>query len=378
MNSKPWSLQPAKPCFNPKLAPLQAEPSPPYRTPQTTNIHPTSPGFSFSVVFVCTSLRTFLSVPSPSWPPWRPPRSMCPVRSLTSARRPRRKSSRTDLQGRGSSSHHQYSARGSQHPHLVQSRRPSHRGYRRWVIAPFTGEALKEQTQKSIIVSSLKFWWLSPRAAPNSYNKTLFRKKICAVSYVYIHGCFFQCIDLAEVFHPHRGYGGCSIWALFPCCFRRLLVLSGPVPFALVKCQHCKMMPSSKGGPDCHQLWIHVFLITHDSYLLLCPQLRTAVQRCMLCRNVATPNLWPVRWCKSANIMTVGTWTCQHLCKKKEIPLFFKSVMCMSMSARGTKICYQISLWAKHGPQQSREVANCNVCFVIGIVYYQLSFVSGH
>ena len=35
--------------------------------------------------------------------------------------------------GRGSSSHHEYSARGSQHPHLVQSRRPSHRGYCQWV-----------------------------------------------------------------------------------------------------------------------------------------------------------------------------------------------------------------------------------------------------
>ena len=32
---------------------------------------------------------------------------------------------------------------------------------------------------------------------------------------------------------------------------------SGPVPFALVKCQHCKMMLSSRGGADCHQLWVH-------------------------------------------------------------------------------------------------------------------------
>ena len=30
-------------------------PSPPYLTPQSSNIHPTSSGFSFSVVFVCTS-----------------------------------------------------------------------------------------------------------------------------------------------------------------------------------------------------------------------------------------------------------------------------------------------------------------------------------
>ena len=55
MNSKPWSLQPAKHCFTPKLALLQAEPSPPYLTPQSFNTCPTSSGFSFSVVFVCAS-----------------------------------------------------------------------------------------------------------------------------------------------------------------------------------------------------------------------------------------------------------------------------------------------------------------------------------
>ena len=38
--------------------------------------------------FAPPTLCTFLSVPSPSWPPRRPPRSMCSVRSLTSQRRP--------------------------------------------------------------------------------------------------------------------------------------------------------------------------------------------------------------------------------------------------------------------------------------------------
>lgn len=92
--------------------------------------------------------------------------------------------------------------------------------------------------------------------------------------------------------------------------------------------------------------WNLLFLdyCTHDSYLFSCPQLRTAVQRCMLRRNVATPNSWPVRWCKSANIMTVGTWTCQHLCKRKEIRLFFKSVMCISMSG----LFYILSKSARH------------------------------
>ena len=97
------------------------------------SIPPLQDSPSPSCSFAPPTLRTFLSVPSPSWPPWRPPRSMCPVRSLASARRPPWKGSSTDLQGRGSSSHHQYSARGSQHPHLVQSRRPSHRGYCQWV-----------------------------------------------------------------------------------------------------------------------------------------------------------------------------------------------------------------------------------------------------
>ena len=56
MNSKPWSLQLAKLCYTLKLAPLQAaEPSPPSLTPQGSNSHPTSSGFSISVVFVCTS-----------------------------------------------------------------------------------------------------------------------------------------------------------------------------------------------------------------------------------------------------------------------------------------------------------------------------------
>ena len=38
--------------------------------------------------FAPPALCTFLSVPSPSGHPWRPPRSMCSVRSLTSQRRP--------------------------------------------------------------------------------------------------------------------------------------------------------------------------------------------------------------------------------------------------------------------------------------------------
>ena len=72
------------------------------------------PGFFFSLV---VWLRLF------SWTA----RSTCPLYRYPSD------GSSTDLQGRGNSSHHQYSARGSQHPHLVQSRRPSHRGYCQWV-----------------------------------------------------------------------------------------------------------------------------------------------------------------------------------------------------------------------------------------------------
>ena len=140
MNSKPWSLQLAKLCYTLKLAPLQAaEPSPPSLTPQGSNSHPTSSGFSISVVFVCTShsLHVFVgtvallttSATNGQWSmvngqclhAWGDPleRGMCSARSPTSLRRPPRKVSSADLQGRGSSSR---SARGSQHPHLVQKR----------------------------------------------------------------------------------------------------------------------------------------------------------------------------------------------------------------------------------------------------------------
>ena len=73
---------------------------------------------------------TFLSVPSPSWPSWRPPRGMCSVRSLTIQRRPPRKGSSTHLQRRRGQSHHQYPTRWPQHPEPVHVRRPTHRGHR--------------------------------------------------------------------------------------------------------------------------------------------------------------------------------------------------------------------------------------------------------
>ena len=55
MNSKPRSLWPAKPCYNPKLAPSQAEPSPRYPTLPNSSTLPTSSGSPSSVVSVCTS-----------------------------------------------------------------------------------------------------------------------------------------------------------------------------------------------------------------------------------------------------------------------------------------------------------------------------------
>ena len=107
-----------------QAGPLQAEPSPPYLTPQSSNTHPTSSGHSLHVVVGAVALLN----------PRRPPRNMCSVRSLTSPKRPSGRGSSTDLQGRRNSSHHQYSARGSQNPpHLVSGRRPSHRGNRQRV-----------------------------------------------------------------------------------------------------------------------------------------------------------------------------------------------------------------------------------------------------
>ena len=85
--------------------------------------HPSSP-------FAPPTLSTFLSVPSPSWPSWRPPRGMCSVRSLTIQRRPPRKGSSTHLQRRRGQSHHQYPTRWPQHPEPVQGRRPTNRGHR--------------------------------------------------------------------------------------------------------------------------------------------------------------------------------------------------------------------------------------------------------
>ena len=85
---------------------------------------------SLSSPFAPPTLSTFLSVPSPSWPSWRPPRGMCSVRSLTIQRRPPRKGSSTHLQRRGRQSHHQYPTRWPQHPERVQGRRPPHRGHR--------------------------------------------------------------------------------------------------------------------------------------------------------------------------------------------------------------------------------------------------------
>ena len=79
--------------------------------------------------FAPPTLCTFLSVPSPSWPPRRPPSSMCSVRSLTSQRRPPWKGSSTHLQRRGSQSHHKHPTRRPQHTELVQGRWPAHRSH---------------------------------------------------------------------------------------------------------------------------------------------------------------------------------------------------------------------------------------------------------
>ena len=55
MNSKPPSLQPARPCYNPKLAPSPAAPSPPSLTLQSLSTLPIFFGSSSSVVSACTS-----------------------------------------------------------------------------------------------------------------------------------------------------------------------------------------------------------------------------------------------------------------------------------------------------------------------------------
>ena len=55
MNSKPPSLQPARPCYNPKLAPSPATPSPPSLTLQSLSTLPIFFGSSSSVVSACTS-----------------------------------------------------------------------------------------------------------------------------------------------------------------------------------------------------------------------------------------------------------------------------------------------------------------------------------
>ena len=55
MNSKPPSFQPAKPCYNPKLAPSRAAPSPLYLILQSLSALPTFFGSSSSIVSVGTS-----------------------------------------------------------------------------------------------------------------------------------------------------------------------------------------------------------------------------------------------------------------------------------------------------------------------------------
>ena len=78
-----------------------------------------------SFPFAPPTLSTFLSVPSPSWPLWRPLRGMCTIRPL-----PRLlwKGNSTHLQRRGNQSHHKYLSRRFQQVELVQGRRPSHKG----------------------------------------------------------------------------------------------------------------------------------------------------------------------------------------------------------------------------------------------------------
>ena len=101
-NSKRPSLQPDRPCYNSKVAPSPAAPSPPYFIEFEYPSH-----LKKNLLLRRLRLRFPLSARSCRCHR-RPPRGTCSVRNITSQRRPFPKGSNTHLQRRGGQSHHQY------------------------------------------------------------------------------------------------------------------------------------------------------------------------------------------------------------------------------------------------------------------------------